>query len=179
MADKDDMDDADINLFRNTIGPVKRIQHDRVLPVRKKPRPVPYKTLAENRKVLDEMIDGPMDASELETGDELLFKRVGIQHRVFKKLRSGSYSVEAQLDLHGMTVPVAKAALTAFLSECHHKNRKCVRIIHGKGIGSKEGKPVIKNKVNHWLRQRRDVQAFCSARPIDGGTGAIYVLLSR
>ena len=179
MSDKKYMDDADISLFRNTVGPVKRVKHDSVLPVRKKPRPVPYQTQADNRKVLDEMMDGHLDPSELETGDELLFKRVGIQHKVFKKLRSGDYSVEAQLDLHGMTVPVAKAALTAFLAECHHKSRKCVRIIHGKGIGSKEGKPVIKNKVNHWLRQRRDVQAFCSARPIDGGTGAIYVLLGR
>ena len=179
MKDKDGMDDADIDLFRTSIGPVKRIKHDNVLPVRKKPRPVPYQTLAENRKVLNEMMDGLIDPAEMETGDELLFKRVGIQHKVFKKLRNGNFSVEAQLDLHGMTVPVAKTALSAFLAECRNKSRKCVRIIHGKGIGSKEGKPVIKNKVNHWLRQRRDVQAFCTARPIDGGTGAIYVLLSR
>ena len=179
MSDKEYMDDADINLFRNTVGPVKRIKHDKVLPVRKKPRPVPYQTMAENRKVLTEMMDGPLDPAELETGDELLFKRVGIQHKVFKKLRSGNFSVEAQLDLHGMTVPIAKNALNVFLTECRNKNKKCVRIIHGKGMGSKEGKPVIKNKVNRWLRQRRDVQAFCSARPIDGGTGALYVLLSR
>jgi len=179
MSDKGYMDDADSNLFRNTVGPVKRIKHDNVLPVRKKPRPIPYQSLAENRKVLTEMMDGQLDPTELETGDELLFKKVGIQHKVFKKLRSGYFSVEAQLDLHGMTVPMAKTALNAFLAECRHKSRKCVRIIHGKGIGSREGKPVIKNKVNHWLRQRRDVQAFCSARPIDGGTGAVYVLLSR
>ena len=173
------MDADDINLFRNSVGPVRRIKHDQVLPARKRPKPVPYKTLAENRNVLTEMMDGDLDPAELETGDELLFKRVGIQHKVFKKLRSGNFSVEAQIDLHGMTVPVAKTALNTFLAECRNKNRKCIRVIHGKGMGSREGKPVLKNKVNHWLRQRRDVQAFCSARPIDGGTGAIYVLLSR
>ena len=71
MSDKDYMDDADSNLFRNTVGPVKRIKHDNVLPARKKPRPVPYQTLAENRKVLTEMMDGHLDPAELETGDEL------------------------------------------------------------------------------------------------------------
>lgn len=179
MPDKEDIESDDISLFRNSVGPVRRIKHDRVLPTRKKPRPIPYKTLAENRKVLTEMMDGDLDPTELETGDELLFKRVGIQHKVFKKLRSGHFSVEAQIDLHGLTVPMAKSALNEFLVDCRNKNRKCIRVIHGKGIGSREGKPVLKNKVNHWLRQRSEVQAFCSARPIDGGTGAIYVLLSR
>lgn len=179
MPDKEDMDADDSKLFRNSVGTVRRVKYDRVLPDRKKPKPVPYKTLAENRQVLTEMVDGELDPAELETGDELLFKRVGIQHKVFKKLRNGNFSVEAQIDLHGMTAPMAKSALAAFLGECRNKNRKCVRVIHGKGLGSREGKPVLKNKVNHWLRQWRDVQAFCSARPIDGGTGAIYVLLSR
>jgi len=173
------MENDDIHLFRNTVGPVKRIKHDQVLPARKKPRPMPYKSMAEDRQVLADMVEGLIDPAELETGDELIFRRPGIQHKVFKKLRSGNFSVEAQLDLHGMTVPVAKLALHRFLLECHTRNRKCVRIIHGKGMGSKEGRPVIKNKVNLWLQQRKDILAFCSARPIDGGTGAIYVLLSR
>jgi DNA-nicking Smr family endonuclease len=169
----------DIHLFRNAIGPVKRIKQDRVLPARPKPRPLPLKTWAEQRQVLADMLDGTIDPAELETGDELIYRQPGIRQKVFKKLRGGGFSVEAQIDLHGMTVPVAKQALNRFLLECRHLQRRCVRVIHGKGLGSMEGRPVIKNKVNRWLQQRKDVLAFCSARPIDGGTGAVYVLLGR
>ena len=173
------MDNDDIRLFRNAVGPVKRLKSDKVLAARKKPRPLPLQTMADEQQVLAESLSGEMDPADLETGDELLYRRPGLQNKVFRKLRSGSFSVEAQLDLHGMIVPVAKQALNRFLGECQARGRKCVRIIHGKGMGSKEGRPIIKNKVNLWLQQRHDILAFCSARPIDGGTGAIYVLLSR
>jgi len=173
------MDNDDIHLFRNTVGPVKRLKQDRVLTARKKPRPLPLQTMAAEQQVLAELLSGPLDPEDMETGDELLYRRPGLQDKAFRKLRSGSFSVEAQLDLHGMTVPVAKLALNNFLKECQARGRKCVRIIHGKGMGSKEGRPIIKNKVNLWLQQRHDILAFCSARPIHGGTGAIYVLLSR
>lgn len=179
MSDLNDMDEDDINLFRNTVGPVVPVKDDKVLPTHTKPPPVPMKTMEEDKLVLAELQDGMLDPAELETGDELIFKRDGIQNRVFTRLRKGEFSTEAQIDLHGMTVEVARETLKRFLAECRDRHRKCVKIIHGKGIGSKNGKPVIKNKVNVWLQRRDDVLAFCSARPVDGGTGAIYVLLKK
>jgi DNA-nicking Smr family endonuclease len=84
-----------------------------------------------------------------------------------------------ELDLHGMTVETAHKALTKFLADCCLMNRKCVRIIHGKGHGSDKKMPILKNKLNQWLRQHDDIIAFCSAQPNDGGTGAVYVLIKR
>jgi len=87
--------------------------------------------------------------------------------------------VEAQLDLHGLTAAQARAALATFLRDCRIHGLRCVRIIHGKGRGSHNRQPVLKGKVNHWLRQRDEVLAFCTARPVDGGGGAVYTLLKR
>jgi DNA-nicking Smr family endonuclease len=123
------------------------------------------------------MLSDSLDPAEVETGEELLFARPGLQHGVLRKLRRGQYSHGAELDLHGMTVVIARQALALFLSECQHDGIRNVRIIHGKGNGSLRQQPILKSKVNHWLRQRNEVLAFCSARPIDGGTGALYVLL--
>ena len=78
-----------------------------------------------------------------------------------------------------MTVVAATSSLTAFLARCTNSGIRCARIIHGKGQGSKDGKPVIKNTINQWLRQRDEILAFCAARPADGGTGAMYVLIKK
>jgi DNA-nicking Smr family endonuclease len=115
----------------------------------------------------------------METGEELFYCRSGLQHNVLRKLRRGHYAVEAELDLHGLRVAEARQALGTFLQNALERGIKTVRIIHGKGNGSLNKQPVLKGKVNHWLRQRAEVLAFCSARPVDGGTGAIYVLLRR
>lgn len=179
MSDTPKMNKDDISLFRSTVGPVEPIKDDKVLFRPVKPKPIPFKSQEEDQKVIIEMLDGDFDPADLESGEEILFKRAGIQNKVFRKLRSGKYSIEAQLDLHGMTVAMAHNAISLFLMECRNRNRKCIKIVHGKGIGSKDGKPVIKNKVNLWLQRRDDVLAFCSARPNDGGTGAIYVLIKR
>ena len=120
-----------------------------------------------------------LEPSELEYNAELLFSRSGLQHNVLRKLRRGQYNITAELDLHGLRVEEARQALSQFLYHCHLQKKQCVHIIHGKGYGSHRNKPVLKSKVNHWLRQRDEVLAFCSARPVDGGTGAIYLLLKR
>jgi DNA-nicking Smr family endonuclease len=125
------------------------------------------------------MLSDCADPAELETGEELLYCRPGLQHNVLRKLRRGHYAVEAELDLHGLRVAEARQALTTFLQNALSLQIKTVRIIHGKGNGSFNKQPVLKGKVNNWLRQRIEVLAFCSARPVDGGTGAIYVLLRR
>ena len=176
MCPKDITDD-DVELFRKSVGTVTRLRDDRVRPEQPRPRPVPAQTLKDEQRVLKDMLsDDPYDA-ELETGEELLFTRTGASARLLKKLRRGQFSVEAELDLHGMTVADAQEALSRFLKECQTFRVRCVRIIHGKGLGSRGGRPVIKSKLDRWLRLRDDVVAFSSARPVDGGTGAVYVLL--
>ena len=173
--------DADAALFRKAMKQVRPLSlaRNRVEPQQRRPPPHPHQTERDRKQVLEEMMSAPLDYTELETGDELLFLRPGIQHNVLRKLRRGQYSCGSELDLHGMTVPVARQALAEFLYHCRNHGISCVRIIHGKGHGSKQQKPVLKNRVNQWLRQRDEILAFCSARPEDGGTGAVYVLLKR
>ncbi len=172
-------DDSDMDLFRREVGDVRRLDDDRVPPARRRPRPVPRQTLDDQRQVLRDLMSEHPDDIDLETGDELVFVRSGLQARLLRKLRRGQFSVGAELDLHGLTVSQAHAALTEFLRECRSEHKRCVRIIHGKGLGSKNGKPILKGKLDRWLRLRNDVVAFSSARPVDGGTGAVYVLLKR
>jgi len=111
----------------------------------------------------------------MQPGDSLSYCGPGIQNSVFKKLKKGQYNIGAELDLHGYTRPEAQVALSKFVQASREENIRCVRIIHGKGMGSKG--PKLKPMVNKWLQQRKEILAFCSARPSDGGTGAVYVLL--
>lgn len=173
------LDPRDRDLFRQAVGAVKPLRCDRIEPVQSHPAPIPRFTLADEQQVLADMVSDYFEPAELETGEELYYRRDGVQQAVLRKLRRGQFQVGAALDLHGMTVAAAKGALAAFLHNARRDSLNCVRIIHGKGNGSRHRGPVLKQKINHWLRQRDEVLAFCSARPMDGGTGAIYVLLRR
>jgi DNA-nicking Smr family endonuclease len=115
----------------------------------------------------------------METGEELLFARPGVSRQTLRKMRKGHWVVEAQIDLHGLDRPLAHAETEEFLKKAKKRGLRCVRIVHGKGLGSGPRGPVIKQKLGGWLRQRKDVLAFCSARPVDGGSGALYVLLAK
>lgn len=169
----------DRELFRRAVGDVRPLAHDRVVPDTPRPPPVPVQRQLDERAVLREMAQGLYDATEIETGDELVYCRPGLQHSVFRRLRRGQYAIEAEIDLHGLTVSEAKDTLLTFLHEARGRGWRCVRVVHGKGHGSRGRQPVLKGKVNHWLRQLDSVLAFCSTRPVDGGTGAVYVLLKR
>lgn len=172
-------DAEDIKLFRESVGSVKPMHDDRVAPARRHISPRPVFRERDETGVLRDMLSDLFDPAEMENGDELLYVRSGLQPRTVRKLRRGRLSVDAELDLHGMTVPVARAAVAGFLRECQRRHVQCARIIHGKGLGSRHRAPVLKNKVGGWLRQRDEVLAYCSARHCDGGTGALYVLLKR
>lgn len=173
------LDPQDRTLFRETVGPVKPLRCDRLDPVLRRPAPIPRFTQEDEQRVLVDMISDYFEPADLDTGDELYYRAEGVQQAVLRKLRRGQFRVGAMLDLHGMTVAVAKTALTEFLHTARRENLSCVRIVHGKGKGSRHRGPVLKQKLNHWLRQRNEVLAFCSARSVDGGTGAVYVLLRR
>ncbi len=166
-------------LFRSAVGPVKRLRHDGVSQVKGRPAPTPVQTLLDEQQVIKDMLAEERDPADMETGEELLYARPGLQHGVMRRLRRGQLCVTAALDLHGMTAEMARRAVAEFLRETRLAGNRCVRIIHGKGRGSRFGQPVLKRKLDHWLRQRDEVLAFCSARPVDGGTGAVYVLLRR
>ncbi len=180
MKKKGKISDQDHELFLQSVAGARKLNIEpRVIAEKKRPPPRPLQQEKDNQQVLMDMLSDPVDPADMETGEELLFVRNGIPQRTLKKLRRGEFSIEAELDLHGRTKVEAREAIVEFLYFCHHHGLRCVRIIHGKGHGSQGKRPILKQYVNHWLRQRDDILAFSSARQVDGGTGAIYVLLRR
>ena len=143
-----------------------------------RPLPIPAQRLRDDREVLNERLSD-QDAWEagFEAGDELSFLRTGLAGNTLRKLRRGHWPIQRELDLHGLTVAEARPVLVAFLNHCLDDGVRCIRIIHGKGLGSKNGEPVIKRKVASWLMQRDEILAFCQARRTEGGGGAAVVLL--
>jgi len=145
---------------------------------RPRPKPIARQRLRDEQQVLVDALADPWDwEAAISTGEELVFSRPGVPTAALRKLRRGGWVIQGELDLHGHTGDEARIALAAFLNRCMIEDRRCVRIIHGKGHGSKNRLPVLKNKVRHWLMQREDVLAFCQARTVDGGAGAVIVLL--
>lgn len=130
----------------------------------------------DDAEVLKELLLDP-EPDLLESGDTLSYKAPGVQDSVMRKLRRGHYRIERELDLHGLNRNDARLEVSRFLLACRDQGIRGARIIHGKGRGSPNSGPVIKSLLDGWLRKHRDVMAFTSARPADGGTGAIYVLL--
>ena len=175
--DSDDTKD-DTSLFRRAMEDVRRRRDDTVVLRGKQPKPEPVHTRRDQQAVLQEMLSGELPAG-VAYAEEAYYQRPGVQRSVMRKLRRGQFAVQAELDLHGMTVAEAKAALVAFLQRCVGSRVCCVRVVHGKGHRSPGREPVLKPKVAHWLTQVEDVAAYVSARPVDGGTGALYVLLMR
>jgi DNA-nicking Smr family endonuclease len=113
----------------------------------------------------------------LEGGDEAAWLRTGMAPSVLRDLRRGRWVVQAHLDLHGMNRDEARQHVALFLAECVARGQRCLRIVHGKGLGSPRREPVLKKLVLGWLAQRKEVLAFCQARPADGGAGAVIVLI--
>ena len=125
----------------------------------------------------DSLSDDFYPAHELESGEELLYLRTGQSPDVLSKLRRGFWVVQAQIDLHGLISDEAREYVAEFLSNCKKRNIRCVRIVHGKGLGSRNREPVLKHKLRNWLIQKDEVIAYAQAKPEDGGSGAVIVLL--
>ena len=175
---REEKGDTDTDAFRQAMQDVKPIQQRSRAPVAKRKPPARARfTAADRALVLVESLQGFGESDVTDSGDEISFRRDGVQDRVMRKLKRGEYRVEEVCDLHGLTVDEAKDALRSFLAEALARHLQCVRIIHGKGKGSGPKGPVIKTAVNMILRKTGPVLAFTSARRIDGGTGAINVLL--
>lgn len=171
--------DADSELFRREIGAIAPLNSPARAPARRAaPVPLPIQTQRDEQAVLHEAISDDFDPETLlDTDDSLYYHRPGISAEVVRKLRRGTWIVQAQLDLHGMRREEAREALQTFIREAGKRGLRCVRVIHGKGLGSVGKEPVLKGKVRAWLVQKEEVIAFCQARPHDGGAGAVLVLL--
>ncbi len=166
-------------LFAGAVAGARKIEQDRVSPFRPRIRPVPRQALREVDAIAKEMLTFTSSDIDVGTGEELLFLRSGVSKETLRRIKRGQTAIEGELDLHGLTVDQAGWALARFLQDALSDGKRCVRIIHGKGLRSEARLPVLKGCVNNWLRHRDDILAFCSARAEDGGTGAVYVLLKR
>lgn len=178
MSHPEDEDPA--ALFRSAIGAVTPLKKP-AAPPPATPRPKPRARMAEqdDQAARGEFARLLRDSNPLEAGDTASYRSDTLPARMFQRLKRGQYSVQDELDLHGATVAQADAMLRQFLQEAHAHDYGCVRIIHGKGLQSDGGAPVLKNLVDRLLRLRNDVLAFHSAPAGQGGTGAVLVLLSN
>ena len=172
--------EAERNLFQRAAGAVQplRQRHGRVHHLPDPPAPIPAQRQLDDQRVLRESISDEFDASTLlETDEALSFRRPGIGIDVARKLRRGHWSIQGEIDLHGFRTDDAREALSTFLREAVVKGLRCVRVVHGKGLGSPGKTPVLKGKVHGWLVQKSEVLAFVQARGDEGGAGAVVVLL--
>lgn len=169
--------DADKALFRDTVGAVKRLHNDRADTRPTPPKPIPKKHTLTEQQWLATELEYPVDSDDGYDGDDLHYRANGVKPSVVRQLRREHYPNYAVLDLHGMTVQAARHAFAMFLLQAKLNKQSCIRIIHGKGKSSQNRTPILKGKLGGWLRQRDDVLAFCPAKPADGGTGAVCVLL--
>ena len=171
--------EAERQLFSRAVGQVHPLTDRNLaeLPTTP-PEPLPLQHWLDEERVLMESISDDFDVSSLlDTDDQLSFRRPGIGVEITRRLRSGHWSIQRQLDLHGLRVDEAREALGEFIRHAHKLGVRCVRVVHGKGMGSPGKSPVLKGRVQSWLVQKREVLAFVQARPIDGGAGALLVLL--
>jgi DNA-nicking Smr family endonuclease len=181
MTGSDDEED-DLDLFRNAVGPVRRLREIPPPPTPPKPKPRARMAERDDAEARDEFRHA-LDASLLDAGDALAYRRDTVPPRVLQRLKRGEIAVQDELDLHGADARAAETLLRGFIVDARQQGHACVRVIHGKGLHPSEcvassGAPILKNLVDRLLRHRADILAFHSAPATQGGTGAVLVLLA-
>ena len=162
--------------FRRAVADAEPLAQPRKVVHSRRPAPIPKQRMQDERAVLEESL-GPVSLDDaIDSGTELSYLADGLRRDVLRKLRRGHWVVEDELDLHGMNRHTAAVSVPEFLKACRKRRMRCVRIIHGKGLGSPQREPVLKNLVRKWLL-REDVLAFSQAPAAQGGAGAVLVLL--
>lgn len=166
-------------LFQEAIGQVKPIKDNSRLAINPTPiAPIAKQREKDNQQVMIDSLSDHFGVEQLlETDQDLSYRAHGIGQDILNKLRRGHWTVQAQLDLHGLRVEQARLQTSQFLRTSSELGLRCVRVVHGKGLGSKDKQPVLKTKVRSWLIQKQEVLAFVTARPAEGGNGALVVLL--
>ncbi|RYX96972.1 MAG: DNA mismatch repair protein MutS [Comamonadaceae bacterium] len=176
---------AEQELFARAIGPVralppKHLPGNRAVLSRAQAAPIAIQQQLDEQRVMVEALSDQFDVeSLLDTDAALSFRRPGLGPDVVRKLRRGGWSIQGHLDLHGLRREEARESLSQFIKDAHKTGWRCVRVVHGKGLGSPGKTPVLKGKVQSWLIQKQEVLAFVQARPLDGGAGAMVVLLAQ
>jgi DNA-nicking Smr family endonuclease len=171
--------DAERNLFVRAAGKVEPLRPSGRAPLaRDLPAPIPVQQQLDDQRVLIEALSDEFDATTLlDVDDALSFRRPGVGTDVTRKLRKGEWSIQGEIDLHGLRREEAREALADFMRAAHKRGWRCVRVVHGKGLGSPGKTPVLKGRVQSWLIQKNEVLAFVQARGDEGGAGALVVLL--
>ena len=175
---------ADQSLFARAIGAdtgaTRPLRHKPVVvlaPV--PPEPIARQHLRDEAEALREALSDEFDVTTLlDADDQMSFRRPGVSTEVTRKLRAGHWTLQGQVDLHGLRSDEAREALAQFVRQSWRQGLRCVRVVHGKGLGSPGKQPVLKLKVQRWLIQKKEVMAFVQARASEGGAGALVVLLA-
>ena len=170
---------AEKNLFIRAVGAVTTLDHAPRVSLSPQPaKPLAQQQHLDDANVLRESLSDDFDVSTLlDTDDELSYRSKGISTDVTQKLRKGHWSLQGQIDLHGLRSDEAREALGQFIRDATKRGWRCVRVVHGKGLGSPGKTPVLKSKVQRWLVQKTEVLAFVQAKGSEGGAGALVVLL--
>ncbi len=171
---------ADQNLFARAIGATEPLRRKVAVPLAPEPpAPIPYQHQLDEQRVLRESISDEFDVTTLlDVDDAMSFRRPGIGTDVTRRLRAGEWTIQREIDLHGLRSDEAREALGGFIRSAHKQGVRCVRVVHGKGLGSPGKQPVLKTKTQRWLIQKNEVLAFVQAKPAEGGAGALVVLLA-
>lgn len=171
---------AEKDLFTRAIGATEPLKRKAVVVLAPAPpAPIPFQHQLDEARVLHESLSDEFDVTTLlDADDAMSFRRPGISTEITRKLRAGEWSIQRQVDLHGLRSDEAREALGAFIRTCHKQGLRCVRVVHGKGLGSPGKQPVLKTKTQRWLVQKNEVLAFVQAKPAEGGAGALVVLLA-
>ena len=172
--------EAERHLFAQSVGQVQPVStNNRVVLTPPKSPPKPLQHALDEQAALQESMSDEFDVSTLlDTDETLSFRRPGIGPDVTRKLRKGDWAIQREIDLHGLRSDEARMALAEFIRHAHRQGLRCVRVVHGKGLGSPGKTPVLKHKVHSWLVQKKQVMAFVQAKPAEGGAGALVVLLT-
>lgn len=184
MTKKPKLTEEERNLFRAAVTGITPLRQDKHPATKLKEKPLtitPHHTLSDQEFSLIDYFPLADNSDNLPISSEefLSFARAGVQPRAKQQLRRGNFTIEATLDLHGMNIQQAQQAMTHFFAQAIAHHSRCVLIIHGKGSRTETQKPILKNKINQWLRKLPNVLAFSSAKQQQGGVGAVYVLLKR
>jgi DNA-nicking Smr family endonuclease len=171
---------AEKDLFTRAIGATEPLKRKAAVPLMPEPpAPIPVQHQLDEQRVLRESLSDEFDVTTLlDVDDAMSFRRPGIGTDVTARLRKGDWSIQAQIDLHGLRSDEAREALGGFIRTSYKKGLRCVRVVHGKGLGSPGRQPVLKTKTQRWLIQKNEVLAFVQAKPAEGGAGALVVLLA-
>ena len=171
---------AEKDLFARAIGATEPLRRKAAVPLAPEPpAPIPVQHQLDEQRVLRESLSDEFDVTTLlDVDDAMSFRRPGIGTDVTARLRKGEWAIQGQVDLHGLRSDEAREALGGFIRTAYKQGLRCVRVVHGKGLGSPGKQPVLKTKTQRWLIQKNEVIAFVQAKPAEGGAGALVVLLA-